>query len=298
MMIRRLALRLSCLVAALYLAGTAGAFVFTPPILFAGSGVPFSHTVFVLNGTTSWAVPSNFLSLTSVDCIGAGASGNTNGTSGNLSGGGGGAWGRSTGAQLSAITLTPGVTVVNLAIGLGGASITANTTLGNAGGATYFNATSLANAVSNGSTLSLGCQGGQAGTTSAGGLGGATASGVGGSLNAGGNGGHGANANGGGGAAGSTGVGQAASGSMGGAGDGGVGGTGGTQHTAGGNGTEYQSSPAYGSGGGGGSGGPAGSNDGGAGGTYGAGGGASFNAGSGSGAGANGLMVIQYLASS
>ncbi len=247
--------------------------------------VPTSTTSFLTSGT-SFDVPANWNnSNNTIQCIGGGGGGVTRAGAG---GGGGGAYCKSID-----ITLTPS-TSVQIQIGTGGAAQTAGT-------ASWFNGTSSTSA-------SCGAAGGGGGSfvgmgASTGGAGGTTANSIGGTTFAGGNGGSTnstANAStGGGGAGGPNGAGNspglnstttAQPGASGDAGFGGAGGaTGGGVGAAGGNGTEFQLSPAFGSGGGGGAG--TGAANGGVGGNYGAGGG---GAGHGGGSGAPGVCIVTY----
>jgi hypothetical protein len=241
--------------------------------------------IFLLNGTTTWTVPDDCVQVV-VDCLGSGSGGA--GGAGAGGGGGGGAWAR------SILTVTPRA-VLNVGIGAGGAT-------GQKGNDTWFNATSLANAVANGNTVSCAAAGAAAvtGGGGTGGLGGTAAASVGTSANNGGNGGSvSTDAGGGGGAGGPNGAGNVGAngtvgnGGIGGQGDGTSGGTGGaggtTSGTAGNPGTEYDASHGSGGGGGGCTTGTAG-----AGGNYGAGGGGATTGGT-AGVGANGLIVINYV---
>lgn len=129
----------------------------------------------VLNSGTTWVVPLDWdSSNNSVQCFGGGAAGSSVSNSKNTegrSGGGAGAYARG-----DNILLTPGATI-QVRIGAGG---TTGVGLGNPGGDTCFNATSLANAVTNGDTVSVAAQGGQVGAnTSTGGAGGVGTNGVG-----------------------------------------------------------------------------------------------------------------------
>jgi hypothetical protein len=101
-------------------------------------------------GAGSWTVPSDWNpSNNKIEVIGGGGGGST--TSGvDGAGGGGGAYAKSVN-----LNLTPGASV-SYSIGSGGGP-NAN------GGDTWFNATSLANAVSNGAAVSVGAQGGRKG---------------------------------------------------------------------------------------------------------------------------------------
>lgn len=171
-------------------------------------------TVFLLNGTTTWLVPDNFASLVSVQCIAAGSSGDSTNSIANSGSGGGGAYAKIT---TTSTTLTPGVTSINVGIGAGGAAVTGNS-VSSAGGATWWNATSLANAVTNGSAVSCAAAGaGAAAGGGSGGAGGTAANSVGTTKFSGGNG-HGSASNqGGGGAAGPAGAGTNGSATAGGA---------------------------------------------------------------------------------
>lgn len=243
-----------------------------------------STTVFLLNGTTTWTVPADFSALVSVECIGAGSSGNFSPTSGNIASGGGGAYAKIT---TTSTTLTPGVTSINVGIGLGGASTSSNV-VSNAGGDTWWNATSLANAVTNGSAVSCAAQGGQPTASATGGLGGTAANSVGTAKFSGGNGTAGSNAHGSGGAAGPTGAGAAGSSTAGGAADGGTV-AGPTVSSIGNSGTEFDATHGCGTGS------FSSASPGRAGGLYGGAGNAFLSAGSG--AGADGLLVIVYTSS-
>jgi hypothetical protein len=260
-----------------------------------------SITIFLVSGI-SWTVPSDCAKVLTVECIAAGGTASA-GQAGNPGvgggGGGGGAWAKG----------------VNFAVTPSG-SITIQ--VGTAGGTTasdtFWNATSLANAVANGNTISVAAQHGGTTTTNAGGAAGLAASSVGTATNNGNTGGVGGATSataggggaGGGGAGGLNGAGLAGAvgsggsagtggnGGAGGAGDNSIGGAGGTLGTGGpgGNaggpggvgqpGTEYDSNHGSGGGGGGGGGGGAAGGNGGTGasaGNYGAGGGAGGGAG-------------------
>lgn len=167
-------------------------------------------TVFLLNGTTTWTVPANFNALVSVECIAAGSAGNSNALASTRKGGAGAAYAKITSTST---TLTPGVTSINVGIGTGPGVLNASSL---AGGDTWWNATSLANAVTNGSAISCAAQGG--GPTSATpAVGGAAASSVGTTKFSGGNGSAVGTANGGGGAGGPAGAGGAGTNTAGGA---------------------------------------------------------------------------------
>lgn len=246
---------------------------------------------------SSWVVPANVALVTQVDCIaagGAGGSGAAGVASG--SGGSGGAWSRSVNIPVVAGSS------VGIGVGAGGAFGPPP----NNGTDTWFNATSLANAIANGSAVSCGAEHGFAGnnTGAAGPAGGAATNGVGTSKFSGGAG-QGTNSGaggGGGGAAGPNGNGlqgaspPSAAGGAGGAGDNGSGGVGGAIPAGvGGNGTEYDAT--HGSGGGGGGAQFSPTQQGGAGGNYGAaGGGGSATLSNSGGSGANGLIVLIYTA--
>jgi hypothetical protein len=120
--------------------------------------------VSVLTTGSSWTVPSNFVGLISVECISGGGGSDGNGAPG------AGAYAKITSTST---VLTPGVTSISVGIGAGGAVTPA------AGGDTWWNATSLANAVSNGSGQSVACQGCQPNSGATPGAGGAAASSVG-----------------------------------------------------------------------------------------------------------------------
>ncbi len=124
---------------------------------------------------TQWVVPLGWNSHSNtIETIGGGASGMSINNDGNRAGGGGGAYSRVTNQ-----TLTPGA-VVTIKVGAGGASVTASD--GNAGGDTYLcNSTSSSNcATIAGSAVVVGAKGASAPTeASATGPGGAAASGVG-----------------------------------------------------------------------------------------------------------------------
>lgn len=107
-----------------------------------------ANTVVILTSGTTWTVPADFATLVSVECL-AGAGGGDPGT-GTFAGRGGG------GSPYAKITststpLTPGVTVINIGIGAGGAS-------GADGTDTWWNASSLANAVTLGSAVACAAQ--------------------------------------------------------------------------------------------------------------------------------------------
>ena len=132
----------------------------------------------ILNSGTEWLVPYDWNDAdNSIEAWGGGASGtgiNSPKFTDGQPGGGAGAYCRG-----DNIPLTPNTTVqVRIGAGPSGTSGT-----GTAGGATCFNATSLANAVSNGDTISVaapgGSQGSGSGAGSTGGPGGIATNGVG-----------------------------------------------------------------------------------------------------------------------
>ncbi|HVV15219.1 MAG TPA: hypothetical protein VHD55_02365 [Candidatus Paceibacterota bacterium] len=246
---------------------------------------------------SDWNNASNIVQVIAAGGGGGGVASNTTGSGG---GGGGGGYSKSTNITLSGSSVTyrlaPG--------GAGGGSSAAV-----AGGDAWFNGTTCAAA----SVCAKGGGAGGAGTGGGGGAAGAggpatggVASGTGSIKNNGGAGGAGTGVSaggGGGGAGGPNAAGGTGNRTNGGQGDGTAGGAGGMTSliraaSAGSPGTEFSSSPAYGSGGGGG--GSRYAADAAAGGTYGAGGGGAFAASSGTlrrgGAGAPGLIVINYSA--
>ena len=247
-----------------------------------------ANRVVVLTGSGNWTVPDDWNNTNhSIACIGGGRGG---GVFSGISGGGGGGGGA---FALGSINLVQGDSIAYSC----GAGSTNNST---AGGDTWFNASSLANAVTLGSSVAVAAQG--APTSGAGGLG---SSSVGNASTAnGGSGGAGANGGGGGGGAGGPNGngnnGAAASstnGGVGGSGDAGSGGAGGTIGVGlpggvGGVGTEY--SGLYGSGGG--SGGSYFNTVAacGAGGQYGGGGGGSGGSAGTPGVAGNGVIIITY----
>lgn len=243
-----------------------------------------SVTVFLLNGTSTWTVPSDFMALVSVETIGAGSSGNADPTASKAASGAGGAYAKITSTST---TLTPGVTVINVGIGLGGVGVVTTNDISNAGGNTWWNATSLANAVTLGSAVACASQGGQAAGNAVAGPGGTAANSVGTTKFSGGNGfvTTATAANGSGGAAGPSGAGGAGTVAAGGSADNAT--VAGPTVTANGNsGTEFNATHGCGTG--------AFTSTGTAqsGGLYG-GGGTCVSSGT-SGAGANGLLVITY----
>lgn len=255
-------------------------------------------SVTLLNGVTSWTVPSDWSATNTIETWGGGAGGSSdNFTSTVSSGGGGGAY-----ISISNIaTLTIG-NMINVTIGTGGAGETASAAA-KVGGDTWFNGTTLAGS-------SVGAKGGSIATGSAaGGAGGLGTScipasgflaratgGTGGKGQASGSGGGGGGGAGSSGAGGSGGVGLTGTGNggAGGAGDAGSGGAGGAGGTVGVGGAGTAN--ALGGGGGGGAKGTAGASTGGAGGLPGGAGGGGSTDGSASigGAGANSQIIITY----
>lgn len=273
-------------------------------------------TVFITSGT-SYVIPSDYASLVSIECIGAGSLGSL------TYGGGGGAY-----AKITSLALTPGQsitiqvgtgttsTVTNNNTWFNGASLAASSVGAQGGGqptggaasssvgTTKYSggtgATTGANAYpSGGGSAGPNGNGGNAGTAAsarAGGGGGGGGGSVGGNGVASGDGGAGGNnylgAGGGAGGASPTFNGSAGTAGGGGGGAGGVSITGGNGG-AGGAGTEYD--PTHGSGGGGGGGaGTSGSRNGAGGGLYGGGGGGGSAA---SGVGGAGLIIFTYVES-
>lgn len=118
----------------------------------------------VLNSGTTWVVPNDWDdNNNSIQCFAAGASGHGRNFGKSLQadpGGGAGAYARG-----DNIPLTKGATV-QVRIGAGPTGVAA---AGSAGGDTCFNATSLANAVSNGPSVSVAAQGGSPGSGTGGG---------------------------------------------------------------------------------------------------------------------------------
>lgn len=268
-------------------------------------------TVTFLTSTSSatYTSPSDWNnSSNTIEGIGGGASGGVEiatSTNPNNSGGGGGEY-----REIANFTFaSPGTTTASYVAGSGGTAVALTssgflTQGGNNGANTTFNSTSLIAVSGKGGTSSAAGAGGTGGTGAAGsanGGAGSFATGAGAASGGGGAGGpNGAGANSG--AATSSNV--ASTGGNGGGGSGGAGGAGRTTTgtaTSGGNGTEWQASPAYGSGGGGGAGAVLNANvTAGSGGTYGGGGGAvairsmSASRTGTSGAGAQGLIVVTY----
>jgi hypothetical protein len=243
--------------------------------------------VFLTSGTT-WTVPSDWNSSdNTIEVIGGGGGGAQGNQFGGNPGGGGGGGAYS---KISNLSLTP-LASVTIQIGAAGAE-------NSSGGDTWFNGASLG-------ASSVGAKGGVGASSTFGQNGGDASSGIGTTKYSGGNGGtsiSGVHGGGGGGAAGLNGAGNNAfTGSgqygQGGSGDAGSGGAGGdaSTNTPPGNGTEWSSSPAYGSGGGG-FGSAVFNVAGSSGGNYGAGGGgAVWDNGAGyGGAGTQGLIVITY----
>ena len=144
-----------------------------------------TKVIFITSGTT-FTIPSDFVSLISVEAIGGGGSGAAVGSSGTFTGGGaGGAYAKST----SISGLSSGQTVyVN--IGSGGATVTWNTPAsfanGNPGGDTWFNTSNSAPSSSTSGVLAKGGGAGLASSSQA--LGGQAASCVGDIAYSGGNG--------------------------------------------------------------------------------------------------------------
>ncbi len=151
----------------------------------AGGGTP--KVIFLASGN-AWTVPPDWNSSNNtIECVGGG-SGGLSGSSSGGGGGGGGAY-----AEITNVSLTPSGQIP-YAVGVGGG-------VGASGGDTYFNASSLANAVSNGATVSCGAEHGSIGSGSAGGAGGLGAHSVGSVVASGGTGGVGFSGGGGGGGA-------------------------------------------------------------------------------------------------
>lgn len=268
----------------------------------------------------SYTMPNDWSSSNEIHTIGGGASGGSAWTSGGAataSGGGGGAWNY----VLNTTYFTAGESVTfRIASGGTGTKPSSNGTgvSGNDGGDTWFGDTTLA-----GTNTAVGSKGGSPGTGTtgttqqSGGAGGVGTSGVGTDSNDGGRGGNitrtggsVGQGSGAGGAAGQTGngnnggdySGSAAQITNGGAGDAGAGGAAttatvtGSGGVAGNPGTEWSSSPTYGSGGGS-SGARGGAASGGTGGLYGGGGGGSGTGGGAainSGSGASGIIYLNY----
>lgn len=242
-------------------------------------------------GTHSWTVPSDWNNANNtIEVIGGG-------------GGGGGFndWSPGGGAysKCTNVTLTAGANV-NYSVGAGSTGVTSGSA---DGGDTYFNATSLANAVSNGASVSCGAQGGQGTNHISQPVGGQASAGVGAVKYSGGTGADSIASSagaGGGGAAGPLGAGGGAvnggtTAASGGGGNGGGGAGSGPATNVGGNGGDNQGGTGHGTGGANGAPGTAGTNGGGgggsgaSGGTGGAGGaGTEWDASHGSGGGGGG----------
>lgn len=130
----------------------------------------------ILNSGTTWVVPNDWNDAdNSIETWGAGGAGRGNHTaksSAGRPGGGAGAYSRG-----DNIPLTPGATIP-IRIGSGGIG-NVNNAVAPSGGDTCFNATSLANAVSNGESVSVAAEGGYGGDSSGNAPGGNSANGVG-----------------------------------------------------------------------------------------------------------------------
>ncbi len=175
-----------------------------------GSKSAVKSAVITTTGLQNYTIPSDFVTLYAIEGIGAGGSVNTNLS---LGAGGGGGYFKSTAPSLAANQV--------VRVGVGAAVATSD------GGDTFFNASSLADAVSRGAGVAGAAQGGKTNANTVGGLGGQASAGVGQIKYSGGNGGSGTTgfAAGGGGAAGSFGAGaNGADGGLAGAGCGGGGG--------------------------------------------------------------------------
>ncbi|MGB9116826.1 MAG: hypothetical protein WCC91_16380, partial [Bradyrhizobium sp.] len=107
-----------------------------------------ANTVVFLTSGTTWTVPADFTALVSVECIPGGGGGDTGTSVFAGRGGGGGAYAKITSTSTP---LVAGVTVINIGIGSGGAHDADGTD-------TWWNATSLANAVALGSTVACAAQ--------------------------------------------------------------------------------------------------------------------------------------------
>jgi hypothetical protein len=265
----------------------------------------------------TWTSPADWNnSNNTIECLGGGGSGSAvRGQTTAAAGGGGGAYSLISNYSVA----TPGTTQITYRIGAGGTQVTQSTTgatSGNVGGDTWFNGSSFPG--SGTTNANCGAKGGSAGTTGASQApaGGVGTDGWGETRRSGGNGGNTSTyttvGTGGGGAAGDSaagGNGVAASANdsataggqangTGAAGGAGSSGTAARTGDTGGTGTEWQTSPAYGSGGGGG--GARSSNNtstGGPGGNYGAGGGGGARSGNSNatgGAGTQGVIIITY----
>lgn len=242
------------------------------------------NTVVFLTTGTSYSRPLDWNpGSNSIECIGGGGSGGNPGICGCFTVGGPGNAG---GSYSKSVNLAIGATAT-YAIGAG-ASVA-----GSAGGDSYFNATSAANAATLGNTVACAAKGSSNSTalntgtvTFGGGNGGGVGVGA-----AGGGGGGGA---GGPNATGIVGTAGAGTGGPGGRGDGTFGGTGGAANTGGNPGAEFTSNPGgttAGSGGGGGGG--TGAGNGGLGGLYG-GGGAGAGVSGVFGSGRQGIIIVSY----
>lgn len=113
--------------------------------------IVLSVTAFVTSGS-AWVVPAGFSTLVSVECIAGGGGGAAGTGTFPGRGGGGSAYAKITSTSTS---LTPGVSI-NIGVGVGGAPL-------NDGTDTWWNATSLANAVVLGSAVSCAAQHGGSG---------------------------------------------------------------------------------------------------------------------------------------
>src|ERR1017187_8333347 len=144
-MIKKIALSLVVSIG-LWLAASSPQAQFFNPIFIPNSsncpGLAVSHAVTLTSGT-SWNVPANYCSITSASTVAGGASGAAarSGSNSSAPGGGAGAYSTSTGATLSGLVLTGGVSTVTYKIGAGGlaVSVSGNSVQnGNAGGDTVF----------------------------------------------------------------------------------------------------------------------------------------------------------------
>jgi hypothetical protein len=126
--------------------------------------------IFLKAGTTSWTVPSDWSAVNSIECIGAGAGGSAGTTfNGGQTGAGGASGAYSKTTNLAGLSAGASVVVGIGAKGGGGTfngAASATAARGTAGGDTYFNATSLANAVTNGSSVSVAAEGAKQGANS------------------------------------------------------------------------------------------------------------------------------------
>ncbi len=152
-------------------------FLIAPPYQANASTVIFLTTT----GAGTWKVPSDWNNNdNSIECIAGGAAGGPS-TSGGAGGPGGGGGAYAKISNISAAALGGLGSNVNFSVGIGGNA--------GSGGDTWFNATSLANAVANGSGISCGAQhGSYTSDGSTGGLGGLGSSSVGTTVHSGGNG--------------------------------------------------------------------------------------------------------------